>query len=293
MVGRSAALLCIALGGCAAAPADGVRSALAPGPVIRGARLEATGPYTLLLNPLAVAGSGAEVYVADAGLALLLRVDPYAGVMTPVLRRAFAPGTRIAADADGTLYVLDAVERRVRRYARNGRLLVDYAVDATVGSVTDMVLDSARGRLLVADSLHRQLVVFHPLGRAFEVLPLRASDRDAVLALGALAAGPAALHVADPRCACIARIDRDGRVSGTYGHGELRQPGRLVVDRFDRTIVADAGSLKVLQAGRVTEEIAFARFGISSVTDLALAEDWLYLADAQRREVRMLRVLAP
>lgn len=291
MVAR-ALLFALCLSGCAAQPESGPRSALAPGPLIRGARLENAGPYTLLVNPVAVAGQGHEVYVADAGLALLARIDPYAGVMAPIVRRAFVAGTRLAADADGTLYVLDPAERRVRRYARNGQLLADYRVDATAGSVTDMVLDRARGRLIVADALNRQLVAFHPLGRAFEVLPLRESARDSTFSISGLASGRDELYVSDTRCACVVRIARHGQVLGTFGHGDLRRPGRIVVDRYERVIVADDAdrSLKVFRGGRLAEQAAL---GLFAVADMALADDWIYIADTAGRQVRALRVLPP
>lgn len=286
MVSRALAAALL-LGACAApAPGDRASSALGPAVVIRGARLEASGAYTPLVNPVAVAGVGSELYVADAGLAMLLRVDPPMSIMVPVVRRAFAPGTRLAADADGTLYVLDPVERRVRRYARNGRLLGDFVADATVGVITDLVLDTARGRVIAADSLNRQLVAFHPLGRAFEVIPVRASERDRLLSIGGLAGGRDTLYASDPRCGCLARLGRDGRVAATFGHGDLRQPGRLVVDRFERVIVADEG-LKVFSAQRLVQTIP------GPATDLALADDWLYVADQSAALVRALRVLPP
>lgn len=295
MVRRAFALCCAWLAACAGGVPDGPQPALMPGAVIRGARLEASGPYTLFVNPVAVGASASEVYVADAGLAMLVRVDAFGGVMSPVVRRRFAPNTRIAVDADATLYVLDPAERRIRRYARDGRVLGDYTVDATVGAVSELVLDTARGRLFIADALHRQLVAFHPLGRAYEVLPLHAAQRDALFSVGALAGARDALYASDPRCACLARLARDGRVLATFGHGHLRQPGRLVADRYGRIVVADGAerSLKVFQGERLAAEFAFAGLGLAGVTDMALAEDWIYIADAAGRQVRALRVMPP
>lgn len=280
------ALLALAAVACAGvARQEGVpRAALAPGPVLRGAELSPP-----LFNPVAVAAHSGELYILDAALGLA-RVDTHARRTFPVVRRAFAPGARLAAAADGTVYVLEPPLRRVSQFGRDGRPLAGYVVDATVGSLTDLVLDAPRGRVLAVDGLQRQLVAFHPLGRAFELLPLRPASAPVAIALGA-----DALYASDPRCACLARIAADGRVLGTFGHGFVRQPGRLAADRYGRILVLDHGDrrLKVFRGERLAEEIEFARLGVTEVSDLALADDWLYVADAPGGQLRLFRVQPP
>ncbi len=309
MVGRAPWLIaCVALAGCggAAVPrteapstflaAQSIRGGqLSPGVDAAGAARRPTGPFTSFVHPVAVAAGGADLYIVDSALGMLLRVDPASRVLVQFAGRPFQPGTRIAVDADLSLYVLDAVNRRILRFARNGQLLWSLAADATVGSLSDFVLDPARGRLLAADGLHAQLVAFHPLGRAFEILPLKAEPRMAMAALGAIALGPDAIVAADPRCACLARIAFDGRVLSTFGHERVRQPGRLVVDRFGRVIVSDRAdrTLKVFRDERLVERIELASLGINEATDLALAESWLYVADGPGGQVKVLQLRPP
>lgn len=281
-------------------------SALAPGPVIRGGMLSPgldaggqarrpTGPHTLLRGPVAVTAMGPDVYIADAGLGMIVRVEPTMGVLVQLAARTVLPGTRLAADADGSLYVLDPVSRRIQRFARDGRLVTSYAGDATVASLRDLASDPARGRLLAVDSLNRQLVAFRPLGAAFEILPLRSEPRLALASLDAIAVAGDALYAVDARCACLARIAFDGRVLATFGHQHVRQPGRIAADRDGRLFVADGAdrSIKVFQGGELVETTALARFGILEATDLAYAQGWLYVADAPGAQVRMLRVQPP
>lgn len=299
---------CALLAGCGAETAlrPSPASALVAGPVLRGGQLSPgvdaagmlrlpTGPFRAFGHPVAVAAFGADVYVMDAALGMLVRLDPNTGVLAQFPGQAYQPGTRIAVDADLSFYLLDPVNRRVQRFSRDGRLLVNYAANATVGRLTDIVLDPARGRLLAADGLYAHLIAFRALGRAFEVLPLRDTQRHALGALGAIALGPEAIFATDPRCACLARIAFDGRVLATFGHGRVRQPGRLVVDRFGRVIVFDRADrkLKVFIGERLAEEIDVAGFGLREATDLALADGWLYVADGPGAQVRMLRVQPP
>src|SRR5262245_13106550 len=307
VVMRLAALvlvLAVLLVGCqSAAPSrePAGYSALVSGQVIRGgfladqARPGATGQFTQLRGPLAVAAMGPDVFIADSGLGMLLRVDPVANRLTPLGKLALAPGTRLAADIDGSLYVLDPLARRVERRARDGRALQVFVSDPTIASLRDLALDHVRGRLLAVDALNRQLVAFRPLGTSSELLPLYGEPRYQITSLDAIAVAPDALYAIDGRCPCLARLDFDGRVLETFGHERVRKPERLAADRHGRLFVADRGdsSIKVFRGTALEETIPFARLGLLEATDLAYAEPWLYVADAPGVQVRMLRVVAP
>ncbi len=265
-------------------------AALVPGPVIRGGFV-AAGPFMPLRAPVAVAASGPDLYVADAGAGTLLRIDPIAGRVVTIASVRALPGMRLAADIDATLYALDPVTRRILRFGRDGRALQAFTADATVASLRALALDPARGRLLGLDALNRQLVAFRPLG-AYEVIALRFEPRYAIQSLDALAVGRDALYAIDARCACLVRLDFEGRVVSTFGHGSLSQPERLAADRGGRLYVYDRGerALKVFQEAQLVETLALARLGLSEVSDLAYADGWLYVADAAGAQVRMFRV---
>lgn len=269
----------------------GPRSALTPGQVIRGGVTGASG-FTMLRGPVAVAAAGADLYVADAGLGQLLRVEPFGNRLTPLGARASAPGTRLAAELDGSLYLLDPVNRRIQRLSRDGRALQVFSGDATVASLRGLALDPSRGRLLAVDALNRQIVAFRPLGVSFELLPLHAEPRQQLNSLDAIAVAPDALYAIDARCACIARVAFDGRVLATFGHQNLSRPEHLAATRDGRLIVSDRGSraFALFREGALEESVPWARFGIMEVTDLAYADSWLYVADAPGAQVLMLRV---
>lgn len=306
MVMRWIALLGIGallVSGCESAPREPARySALTPGPIIRGgmlgdaaARVGAAGPFTPLRGPVAVAAMGPDVYVADAGLGMLLRVDQAANRLTPIGPRGVQPGVRLAADVDGSLYMLDPAARRLQRFARDGRLMQSFPADPTIASLRDLALDRTRGRILAADALNRQLVAFRPLGTSFELLALHGEPRYQVASFDALAVAPDALYALDARCRCIARLALDGRVLTTFGHERLVKPERIAADRYGRLFVADGGdrSIKVFRGGMLEEAIPYAGLGLLEATDLAYADGWLYVADAPGSQVRMLRVQAP
>jgi hypothetical protein len=304
MVMRLAALLLL-LGvfGCESMPKEAGRYfALTPGPTIRGGllgdaagRVGAAGPFTPLRGPVAVAAMGPDVYVADAGLGMLLRVDQVANRLTPIGPRGVQPGTRLAADVDGSLYVLEPAARRLQRFARDGRVLQSFPTDPTIASLRDLALDHPRGRIVAADALNRQLVAFRPLGTSSELLPLYGEPRYQVTSFDALAVAPDALYVLDGRCRCVARAAFDGRVLATFGHERLVKPEHIAADRYGRLFVADAGdrTIKAFRDGALEETIPYAGLGLLEATDLTYADGWLYVADAPGSQVRMLRVQPP
>ncbi|MFL6565506.1 MAG: NHL repeat-containing protein [Burkholderiales bacterium] len=292
----------LACGGCESTPrAPAHYSSLTPGPVIRGGllgdatRVGVAGPFTALRGPVAVAAMGPDVYVADTGLGLLLRVDQVANRLTPFGPRGVQPGTRLAADVDGSLYVLDPASRRLQRFARDGRLLQSFPTDPTIASLRDLALDHTRGRILGVDALNRQLVAFRPLGASSELLPLYGEPRNQLASFDALTAAPEALYALDGRCRCIARLAFDGRVLGTFGQERLVRPERIAADRFGRLFVADGGdrAIKAFRDGVLEETVPYAGLGLLEATDLAYADGWLYVADAPGSQVRMLRVQPP
>ena len=282
--------------GCETAPREPVRySSITPGPLIRGGLLGVAGPFTPLRGPVAVAAMGPDVYVADAGLGMVLRVDQVANRLTPFGPRGVQPGTRLAADVDGSLYVLEPAVRRLQRFARDGRLLQTFPADPTIASMRDLALDHTRGRILAADALNRQLVAFRPLGTSSELLPLHGEPRYQISSFDALAVAADALYALDARCRCIARLAFDGQVLATFGHERLVKPERIAADRYGRLFVADAGdrSIKAFRDGMLEETIPNASLGLLEATDLIQADGWLYVADAPGSQVRMLRVQPP
>lgn len=311
MVMRAAAVMgSLVLAACAGTPAgdpvEPPRSEfLSAGPVIRGGLLSAGadavrapapfGPFTPLRQPIAVAGAGADVYIADAALGMLLRFDPHANQLVRFPGVAARHGIRLAVDRDLSLYVLDPAARRIVRFAKDGTLLTGFPTDATVASLSDFAIDAAHGRLLAVDSLHRHLVAFHPLGRAFQVLALRAEARYGLVSPDAIALAPDALYAVDRRCACLARISYDGRVLSTFGHKRVLQPDRIAADHHGRLFVSDRAdrTLKVFVGEQLEETVPLAGFGLMDATDLTFSDGWLYVADGLGAQVRMLRVQPP
>lgn len=311
------AWMAFALSGCAgnvpggaagSTPAGVVDDVIAPWMTIDGARLaaapDATGTPSLqaaplvfrrFLHPAAAALYGNDIYIVDSGAGVAYRFDITMNAMTPVKGVPAQPTTRVLVGGDYSLFVLDARNRRVLRYARNGALLAIYADDLNLARPVDIAFDETRNVLLVADGVYNHLVAFHPLGRASYAVPLRASERDRVHSVGGVAAGADAWYVSDPACRCIVRAAPDGAVLATFGHQQIGMPGALAVDRYGRVYVADRldNSLKLFVGDRLVRTIAAPALGVRQVSDLRIAGESLVIADALGLRAVLLRLTRP
>lgn len=278
---------------------------VAPWLTIDGARLaaapDATGTPSLqvaplvfqrFLHPAAAAVYGNDIYIVDSGAGVTYRFDITMNAMAPVKGVPAHPTTRVLVGADQSLFVLDARNRRVVRYARNGALLTIYVDNLNLARPVDIAFDEARNVLLVADGVYNHLVAFHPLGRASYAVPLRGTERDRVHSVGSVAVGADAWYVSDPACRCIVRAAPDGAVLDTFGHQQIGMPGALAVDRHRRVYVADRldNSLKVFADGKLVRTLPAGSLGVTQLSDLRLAGESLVIADGLGLRVVALRL---
>lgn len=304
-------MLAVSCGGAVAADGDPhapvTAPVLTPSVSLSGARLSTAidpsgtpSPHALpagfqqFIQPAAVAGRGQDTYIADIGSGAVYRFDSRFDLMAALPGIRAQPGVQLYVGRDYSLYLLDQPGRRVQHYSRDGQLLATFRDELNLGRPVDMAFDEARGRVLVADGMHGQLVAFHPLGGASYVIPLRSGAGERVFGITAMAIGARDIFLSDPVCACIAQLSLDGAVLATFGHHELNQPGPVAVDREDRVFVVDAfdGSLKVYAQGELIQDWPAADLGLRHINDVWIDDGWVILSDAIGAGVKIMR-LAP
>lgn len=309
----------LALAGCAGAPRDAppavsdgaarAPSALSftPWLSLTGARLVAgvdrTGTpapaagalgFTRFIRPLALAARGGEVVVLDAGAGTAYRYDSSLNQMSGLRAVPVHPGTQLAMGADYSLYVIDQPGRRVLRVARNGQVAASYG-GVDLQRPVDVAVDDARGLVFVADGGFNQVLAFHALGGAATLLHVRSGENARVQAVGHIGLGRDAMYIADPLCRCVARVDYNGQVLGTFGQGTIGAPGPLAVDRYQRVFVLDQFErvLKVFHQGKLIETLTPRRFGMQQIDDVWIDDNVLYLADGLSGRVEAQRMAVP
>lgn len=254
-----------------------------------------TGAYLKLLHPSALTANGPDLYVADSGQRLLLRIDTVSQSITPLREISPLPGVRIKAGIDGSVYVLRPDRGEVTRLTRDGRPIVTFSAKYEVLQPADIVIEPTLNRPWISDAAGG-VFAFHPSGRKSEPLVGRGDGFPDEFA-GATLLAANRVHVAgiDPRCRCIVDFDRDGYVIGKYGEGKLLNPSDIALDAHDRAWVVDRGdrSLKIFDHGELVATLKPAQLGLVDITAISIDVYHAYIADAPSGRIGVFGVTPP
>ncbi len=189
----------------------------------------------------------------------------------------------------------DGARRQVLWLAPDGRLQQELTASTVdLGRPVAVASDSAAARIVIADALYGQVLEFHPAGRAWRVVPVRDAAGAGPTALVSIAAGPRGWYLLDAGCRCVLIVDRDGRVLGREGVGELAQPTALAIDASERAFVADHGAqaLRVFAPGRTMQTFTYRQLGVAEFADLRIDDATLVLATGPGARVDARRIVA-
>lgn len=248
------------------------------------------GPMTLFVAPVAVAVSPQrDIYVADAGLGALFRLDPMQEAMSVVRGVRVTQQTRLAALTDGSVVVANGGAVPATRYSRSGRPM--QTLDPQLGSAfyDEVAVDAVSGRYYGLDRVQRRLEEIMPHGRGATVLP------EGLLPDGPLAMamdGPQ-LYVAGRDCQCVVAIEMFAGRKVTVVAEEAAQISALAAgDGW--LVLAEMRSrlLRVYRQGTLLGELDFAGLGLTDPRGLAIAGQTLYVVDTAGRRLLTFRMRA-
>lgn len=286
------ALVLAQCGACAGDPA----AAPAPQPLLLpwqrvsgGFLASPTGPtrsFVRFVRPQLVAVRGFDLLVGDLALQRLWRVDPVAGTLVGIAGVTLTPQTALLLGADGSAWVLDAPAGQVLRFARDGRLLQTWRPGTTLPTPVGIALADGGATLLVADGLGAHWAEQRSPGAPLRLVEPVAAGGRRVGGVDAIATRGADVLVLDRLAGVVHRVDREGAVRQTLGHGDLVQPVALGVDRRGRVFVLEAaGSVKLLAPDRPAQVLA-----LPKASALAVEGDVLAVVDEARAELQVLRL---
>lgn len=254
-----------------------------------------TGSYLKLLHPSAVAANGPDLYVADSGRRLLLRIDTVTKAITPLREITAAPGIRLETDRDGSVYLLQPNQASVERISRDGRRISQFSSEFEILQPADIAVERSLGRLWMSDRAGG-VFAFHPSGRMEQSLLARNDGfPDEFAGATLLAADRLGIVGIDPRCRCLVAFGPDGAYSGHFGDGELIDPVDLATDTHGRVWVIDRGDrlLKIFVGRQRVGAIQAASLGLVEMTALTIDGFQAYISDAQGGKIAVFAVVPP
>lgn len=254
-----------------------------------------SGEYIKLIFPSALAANGPDLYVADFGQRMLLRIDTVSQAVTRLRELPPLPGVRLKTATDGSVYVLRPDRGEVERLARDGHRLASFASEFEILRPSDLVVEPMLNQIWIADAAGG-VFAFHPSGRMSHPLAGRGDGfGEEFSGATLLAAGRERVIGFDPRCRCILEFDREGATIGSFAHQELLDPTDLAIDAHDRSWVLDRGdrTLKVFDGGRFVASIPAAQLGLSGLTAIAIDVYRAYIADGPGGRIGIFAILPP
>jgi len=248
-----------------------------PGAAFGAPARPGTGAFVKLMAPTALALRGNDLLVVDSAAGRVWRADLGLNTMTPIAGAPATPATVVALGPDLSAWVLDGVSRQVLRFARDGRLMQTWRGGTESPSPVAFALADGGSTLLVADDSLRRWFEVRPVGAFATPMP----QDDSVRGVDGLAVAGDSVFVLDRLAGVVHVAQRDGRLVGRLGAGELKQPLAIAADRFARVFVLDAQdrAVKLLSAGRAAQVFDAAALRVQQIGGIAVDERLLAVSD--------------
>lgn len=246
------------------------------------------GPLTLFVFPVAVAVTPTrDIYIADAGLSALFRLDPMTDTMTLVRGLRITQQTRLAATNDGSVIVANGSAAPVVRIGRSGRVIQSIEPQFDAANYDEVVVDQASGRFYGLDKVQRRLEEVMPHGRGAVVLPEGlVPDQPTAMAMDGQK-----IYIAGRVCQCLAAINVFGNRSLDIVAEDVGQVVALAAaDGW--LAVADGRErlVKVWRQGALLAEADYQSLGLVDPRGMSIARQTLYIADGAGRRVLTFRL---
>lgn len=247
------------------------------------------GAPTQFVFPVAVAVSATrDIYVADAGLGAIFRIDPMLDAMNPIRGVRVTQQTRLAATSDGAVIVANGNAAPVVRIGRSGRVI--QTIDAQLGGGSfydEVVADPSSGRYYGLDKIQRRLEEVMPHGRGGILLPQGLIPEQPA----AMAMDGERIYIAGRGCQCLAAIEMFATRNMEIIDEDVGQVAALAAsDGWLALIDARDRRLKLWRQGALLVETEFASLGLMDPRGMSIAQQTLYIADGAGRRVLSFRL---
>ena len=250
-------------------------------------------------RPVAIAVQSGYLYVVDEGADALYRFDLVSEQIETILDlRAEVKGevADLYVNKDFSFYLTDTEAGRVLHYDRNGRLMQVFRNHFNmVRPVAVSVLES--GDVVVADAHYDHLLHFNSMGKLIATYGGRGEGVAEFLNIMTMARGPDGYYVGGRVGRRIQVIGDQGNYLYAFEEGAVVFPASIVVDRQNRSYVADYmdNTIKVFDRGGLIGTIGGFGTGAGQfkrITDLWLENNLLYIVDSLNGRVQVAK-LAP
>jgi hypothetical protein len=187
----------------------------------------------------AVAAASGQIYVIDASVQGLVRIDDSRGDARLVYELEDATTSGIYVTTDLIVYVVDRQNRSVIELDESGWERRRYYDPRLIPAPVDVAETAFGGTVLIADELSQRLAMFDSMANPTGMLASMLSPVATAASIAAIASTDRYVFVLDSDSREVTQLDLMGRIVATYGEEELQLPVALAVDECERVFVAD------------------------------------------------------
>jgi len=262
----------------------------------------ATQPRRLrLISPVAVAAQGNDIYIVDGVQKTVLKYDRATQTIRKFINSpAIDMTSQIYLDRALSIYLTDTRNAQVQQYDIDGRLVQTYQNASELPQPGSVVVDDGRGEIFIADRVTARILVFDRGGLIIRAIGADVKENALRFQnIVALAMAPNQLFVSDQLSKSVYALAPTGKLRYKFGYDELKQPGSVTTDDYNRVYVADLAdnTIKVYRGGELQTTVGAprdpAKLNFQLISDLWISDGFLYVADAASASVEILRVVPP
>ena len=238
----------------------------APGPFRRFITGEGENDYRIgLLRPLSVAVREGQLLVCDVGLEAVVRIDPVAGTIAPLIDASQpqpAKPVAVTVDQAGNALVADVGGAVVLSVAPDGSINKRYKLPDSQEKFKPIAVATSAQKLYVVNRASRNIEVFD-LQSGQYLGPLKApnnSDSDLIYPVGLTVTDSGQIYVVDTLKCKVQIYDSDGKLTGSIGKagnrsGQFARPRSVAVGSDGIIYVSDAATQVVQMFGPAGEPL--------------------------------------
>ncbi|MGB5540444.1 MAG: NHL repeat-containing protein [Gammaproteobacteria bacterium] len=256
--------------------------------------------YLQLTTPVAVAAIANTLYIADAGQRVIFSFDR--GTQTASIL-ANVPELNVRAglfvDRAYTVYLAEPGSATVILFDPDGNPFQTLRNDTELPQPVAVVTSIGGDEIFVGDELATHILVFNRAGTITRSIGTGTGATARFESITAMASGPDQLYVSDRSGHQVHALAPDGTYRYGFGKDELQSPGALAIDSHNRVFVADNGdsTIKVFRGGQLEAVVGAPNdpvgLGFQVISSLWESDGLMYVADAARASVDILRVVPP
>jgi sugar lactone lactonase YvrE len=254
-----------------------------------------------LISPVAVAAQGNDIYIVDGAQKTILKYDRATQTIRKFISSpAIDMTSQIYLDRALSIYLTDTRNAQVQQYDIDGRLVQTYQNASELPQPGSVVVDDGRGEIFIADRLTARILVFDRGGLIIRAIGADVKENALRFQnIVALAMATNQLYVSDQLNKSVYALAPTGKLRYKFGNEELKQPGSVATDEFNRVYVADLAdnTIKVYRGGELQTTVGEprdpAKLNFQLISDLWISDGFLYVADAASASVEILRVVPP